>query len=84
MADKLFNLTIITPKEITYQGRVSSIIIPAESGYLGVLVDHAPLVANTKPGKIVFKDETQKTETIDLKSTGFLEVLGNKVTLLVR
>lgn len=64
-----------------YKGRIVSLVAPAELGYLGVLADHAPLIANIVRGKITVKEETGKSITLYSKERGFLQVLRNNVTL---
>ena len=81
--EKLFQVNIITPEKAVYEGRVSSLIAPGELGYLGVLANHAPLITNLVPGKISFRDDSEKLTTIDSQGKGFLEVLNNNVTLLL-
>jgi len=80
---KLFNVNILTPLETLYSGKVSSLVAPADSGYLGILADHAPMVAAMASGKITLKEESGSTKTIDYQGGGFLEVLDNQVTLLL-
>ena len=80
---KLFNLSIISPEKIIYSGEISSLIVPAQLGYLGVLADHAPLIANLTPGKISFRDVSHKLNVIDSKSNGILEVLKNNASILL-
>ena len=79
---KQFDLNIITQSKTVYKGRASSLIAPAELGYLGVLADHAPLIANLKNGKLIIKEDTGKELTFPCQK-GFLEVLSNKVTVLL-
>ena len=67
---KLFDLTIITPDEIVYEGKALSLVAPCALGYLGVLGDHAPLIANMKAGKITLKEESGKSIFFDT-STAF-------------
>ncbi len=81
--EKLFQVSIVTPEKAVYDGKVSSLIAPGELGYLGVLANHAPLITNLVPGKISLRDSSEKLTTIDSKGKGFLEVLNNKVTLLL-
>ncbi len=80
---KLFNITIITPEKTMYEGKASSLIVPCEYGYLGVLADHAPLIANVKSGKITIKSDQATPQTFDFKGKGFLEVLKNNVTMIL-
>ncbi|MBU0503979.1 MAG: F0F1 ATP synthase subunit epsilon [Candidatus Omnitrophota bacterium] len=80
---KSFNLNIITPEKTVYEGRVVSLMVPAALGYLGVLVNHAPLAANLHKGKISIKKESGEKLTLNLEEKGFIEVLKNKVTLII-
>ena len=53
---------------------------PALTGELGILPSHAPLLTTLVPGEIrVTKDGD---ETFMVVSGGFLEVIGNRVTIL--
>ncbi|HNX81157.1 MAG TPA: hypothetical protein PKL77_03330 [Candidatus Omnitrophota bacterium] len=81
---RTFTVTILTPEKIIYDGPIVSLILPCETGYLGVWVDHAPLIANIVPGKVaIIKDHGQTPEIFQIKGKGFLEVLDNKVTVLL-
>ena len=79
---KSFKINIITPEETFFEGEAVSLIAPGALGYLGVLVDHAPLVTPLTSGHITLKlaDKTQKQYEMD---RGFLEVSNNQALLLV-
>ncbi len=79
-----FKLIILNPEKIIYEGEITSLIAPSESGYLGVMAGHFSLVANIVSGKItVYKDNDKEPEIFYSRGKGFLEVLHNKVTLLL-
>ena len=78
-----FHLKIVLPGMIAYEHDVSSLVVPAELGYLGVLAHHAPIIARLAPGKISLRDSLGKLTNFDLKSSGFLEFSGNSATLIV-
>ncbi|MFH1199194.1 MAG: hypothetical protein V1650_03445 [Candidatus Omnitrophota bacterium] len=80
---KNFYLDILTPEKTVYSGEISFLIVSAEFGYLGVLADHAPLIAALKPGKIIFAPAQGSRITLQLKASGFLEVLKNRATVLL-
>jgi len=80
---KNFYLDILTPEKTVYSGEISSLIVPAELGYLGVLAGHAPLIAGLKPGKIIFAPLQGSRATIQLRASGFLEVFKNRATVLL-
>lgn len=83
MSERLFKINIATPEKTIYEGEISSLVAPGELGYFGVLVDHAPLIANLAPGKIIIKDRSAQPTIFNCKSTGILEVLKNDVSILV-
>lgn len=80
---KLFNLKIITPEKIIYEGEITSAIVPAALGYLGILANHAPLVANLISGKIILKKESGELVILNSKTKGFLEILNNNVNIIL-
>ena len=78
MAD--MRLEIVTAERVVYSEDVSVLVAPGIDGELGVLPRHAPLLTMLKPGEIrVVKDGEESFMAV---SGGFLEVLGNKVTIL--
>ncbi|MCX5706797.1 MAG: hypothetical protein NTW13_03960 [Candidatus Omnitrophica bacterium] len=81
---KDFSVSIISPEEKIYSGRAVSLIAPAYLGYLGVLANHAPMFTNTLTGKVHIKEASGKLIKLDIKREGFLEVLHNGITLLLR
>lgn len=83
MIGKFFKVSVVTPQRTVYEGQVSSLIVPAELGYLGVLVNHAPLITNLVPGKIVVKETSDKPKVFHSTSKGIMEVLENNVSILI-
>jgi F-type H+-transporting ATPase subunit epsilon len=81
--EKQFQVNIVTPEKIVYSGMISSMIVPAELGYLGILANHVSFIANLVPGKISMRDGSKQLAAIDSKAKGFLKVLNNNVTLLL-
>jgi len=80
---KAFQVGIYSSDQTLYEAEATSLIVPSASGYLGVLADHAPLVARLSSGKITLRLSTGKTRVIDISAGGFFEVLKNQVTLLL-
>jgi F-type H+-transporting ATPase subunit epsilon len=78
-----FNLNIFTAGKTIYTGQVCSLIAPAESGYLGVLANHAPLITTLVAGKIILREMPDKLTTIYSEGKGFLQVFKNEATLLL-
>ncbi|MDD5166715.1 MAG: F0F1 ATP synthase subunit epsilon [Candidatus Omnitrophica bacterium] len=79
----LFHIDIVGPEKIIYSGEIISLVVPAEFGYLGVLANHAPLIAHLVKGKITLRDNTDATLIFDIRDQGFIEVLKNNVTLVL-
>ena len=73
-------LEIVTAERVVYSEDVSVLVAPGEAGELGILPSHAPLLTTLAPGEMrVTKDGE---ETYMAVSGGFLEVIGNRVTIL--
>jgi F-type H+-transporting ATPase subunit epsilon len=77
------NLEILTPEKKLFNGEVYGVQMPGISGSFEVLENHAPLVSALKSGRLkVIKDKQNHLAHFDIQA-GFVEVLGNKVTVLV-
>ena len=77
----MFQLSIVTPEKVVFEGQVVSLLVPGMEGYLGVLSNHAPLITALQPGRIEFQDDQDKIQIFSV-SGGFVEVSGNRATLL--
>ena len=76
------NLEILTPEKKLYSGDVYGVQLPGISGLFEILDKHAPMVSAL--GKGTIKVLTDKTNTVSYTITsGFIEVLNNKVSVLV-
>ena len=82
MADKTFTLEILTPARTIFTGPITSLIAPGALGYLGILINHAPLVTTLTPGKITYRDSAGHTAVLHSTGSGLLEVYKNRATLL--
>ena len=80
---KEFKVSIYAPEKTIFEGDVLSLIVPAAEGYLGVLANHAPLIASLKQGKIIIKKNVQETITIASLGRGYIEVENNTATILL-
>ena len=75
-------LEILTPESKIFSGNVYGVQLPGISGLFELLDKHAPMVSALKNGKLkILKDKNAST-SYTIKS-GFVEVLNNKVTVLV-
>ena len=78
MAD--MRLEIVTAERVIYSEDVSVLVAPGTDGELGVLPSHAPLLTTLDPGEIRVTKGGE--DTFMAVSGGFLEVIGNRVTIL--
>lgn len=80
MADKTFNLQIISPTRIFFDGDVDMVEMKTTEGEIGVLAGHIPLTAILEPGVLRIKqqDSTREAALHD----GFVEIQKDKVTVL--
>lgn len=77
------NLEILTPERKLFSDDVYGVQMPGITGMFEVLEKHAPLVSALKAGRLkVLKDKNNHFVYFDIQS-GFVEVLNNKVTVLV-
>jgi len=76
-----FHLSVFTPERPVLEADAVSIIAPGALGYLGVLAHHAPLITPLVPGKLTVREPEGIVQTYAI-SGGFLEVSGNKATIL--
>ena len=77
-------LDILTPEKKIYSGNVYGIQLPGISGSFEILDKHAPMVSALGKGnmKLLMDKSGNNAIRYDV-SGGFIEVLGNKVTVLV-
>ncbi|GIN90857.1 ATP synthase epsilon chain [Siminovitchia terrae] len=75
-------VSIVTPDGPVYNSEVEMVSTKAESGELGILPGHIPLVAPLQIGAVRLKNGS-KTEYVAV-SGGFLEVRPEEVTILAQ
>lgn len=78
MAD--FNLKIVTPEEIAYEGEADQVNVSTTQGELGILPNHASLMAKLIPGELKIK-KAGKTSFFAI-GDGFLQVENNSLTIM--
>lgn len=81
MADKQFQLDIVTPDRTVYSGIVQSFSAPGVIGSFQVLFNHAPLLSAIGVGEIKVIDAMGSLIRF-AAGGGFVEVKGNKAILL--
>lgn len=78
---KEFQLEILTPAGVIFEGRVEHVMIPGANGYFGVLAHHTPLTAVVAAGELTLSSSS-KEEQHFATSGGFVEVTGDRVAVL--
>jgi F-type H+-transporting ATPase subunit epsilon len=73
-------LEIITAERLVYSDDVDVVVAPGIEGQLGILPHHAPLMTALQPGELMVRKNGE--ESYLAVSGGFMEVLGNRVTIL--
>ena len=81
MADNsTFQLRIITPDRVFYEGRAEMVEFNTTEGEIGVLPGHIPLTVILKPGVLnIHEPEGEKNAALH---SGFVEILQDQVTIL--
>ena len=78
----LFPVSVVTPEGAAFEGDAEMLIVPGQSGEIGVLARHAPLVAMLKAGSTrVHLDGGEVREFAT--GPGFFQVLENRAIALV-
>ena len=77
------DLIVLTPEKEIFSGEISSVKVPGTNGQFEILKDHAPIVSSlvTGPVRII---SSNGNKTVFNIAKGFIEVLGNEVSLLVQ
>ena len=78
---KTFTLEVVSPESIVWSGRAEMLITRTTEGEIGILADHEPTMAALSTGSTVITAEGGGQITLAIHG-GFLQILGNEVTLL--
>lgn len=81
---KLMQLEILTPeKSLLRRNDVTYVFLNTVYGGLGVLANHAPVLATLKEGPLKVQDEDGKLTFVYVEG-GFAQIQDNKVVVLTR
>ncbi|MCI8300579.1 MAG: ATP synthase F1 subunit epsilon [Lachnospiraceae bacterium] len=75
-----FQLQIITPDRMFYEGEASMVEFTSVDGEMGVYKHHIPLTTVLAPGIVTITEPGGKKEAAI--HAGFVQILGEKVTFL--
>ena len=77
---KLFELRIITPERVFYEGQVSMVEFNTTEGELGIFRGHIPTTVIIEPGILTITEPEQLKNAALL--SGFAQILPDEVTIL--
>ena len=81
MADgNRFDLKIITPDRVFYEGEASMVEFNTTEGEIGVYKEHVPMTVIVAPGILTITEE--EGQKIAALHAGFVEILQEKVTIM--
>ena len=81
MAESSFELKMITPDRVFYEGTVDMLEMNTTEGEIGVLPGHIPMTVIIKPGVAKIYETNGETKEAAMHA-GFVEILPDKVTVL--
>lgn len=76
----MLNLKIVTPEKLIFEGLVDQVNVSTSDGEIGILPNHASLMAKIKPGELRVK-KSGKTDVMAV-GEGFLQVSNNTLTIM--
>ena len=76
-----FDLTIVTPEGLAYQGSVERVVLPGSEGDFGVLASHERFLSPLRVGEVEIR--TTEDTLYAAIAGGFDEVDGSAVSVLV-
>lgn len=76
------HVDVVSAEQSIFSGEAKFVVLPGESGELGIMPGHTPLISRIRPGtvKIVFADGSGETSIF--VAGGILEVQPGSVTVL--
>ena len=80
MAEKTFNLQIISPTRVFFDEAVDMVEMKTTEGEIGVLAGHIPLTTILEPGVLRIKTDGNVREAA--LHDGFVQIQKDKVTVL--
>lgn len=76
------HVDVVSAEEKLFSGLAEFVALPGESGELGILPGHTPLITRIRPGEVRIKVPNQATEELIFVAGGLLEVQPGLVTVL--
>ena len=76
------HVDVVSAEEQIFSGEAKFVALPGESGELGILPQHTPLITRIKPGAVRIQRADNGEEEFVFVAGGLLEVQPNRVTVL--
>ncbi len=73
---------VVSAEQAIYSGEAEFVVLPGESGELGIYPRHTPLITRIKPGSVRIKPANGGEEELIFVAGGILEVQPKIVTVL--
>lgn len=74
---------VLTPERELYNGPAAAVFVPGVEGKFEIRSGHAPIVANLTEGHVRIKSSKGEEQSFPI-ANGFVEVLNDEVSVLVR
>ena len=82
MANPTIHVDVVSAEEEIFSGEAEFVVLPGESGELGIYPRHTPLITRIKPGAVRIVPAGGGAETLIFVAGGILEVQPQLVTVL--
>ena len=76
------HVNVVSAEESIFSGEAKFVALPGESGELGILPRHIPLITRIKPGAVRIERADNGEEEIVFVAGGILEIQPGTVTVL--
>jgi F-type H+-transporting ATPase subunit epsilon len=73
----LLDVSVLSPKEIIFEGKAKSVVIPGEEGVFEVLAFHKRILSRLLAGTMFIDEQSLRIKR------GIIKVNQNKVTIIV-
>ncbi len=76
------HVDVVSAESSIFDGEAEFVVLPGESGELGIYPQHTPLLTRVRPGSVRIKLAGEPKEELVFVAGGILEVQPNRVTVL--
>lgn len=80
--EKTFEVEVLTPEGEVFSGEVRQVSTRTSVGEIGILANHAPLLAQLRPAELRLHVSDSETKSY-AQAHGWLQVFGNRARLLL-